>query len=481
MFFNRKFNTFSVKEFLAISWLVYLLGIFVAPSFKGLNNIYYVLIFPGAIFLIVSQFSNIIKSELFLPLGVLALWSLFSVSWAESPDYGDIKSIFYVLCFIVFISMISEEEVLGRWGWMIPVAMMVQLFLSGFKGSVLDGRLHGSGVMEHPLYAGQYYLFFFWFFLHYKQYSIFPKFSVFTRIVGLMLSVAGCVLTQSRSAVACIVVLLFLLFLFYGNARLKKYCVGLFCTISIIFLAVSASNNWYVFPATKVSYSLSMGSGDSLLVGSLGKGHVKKLSVLMGDQLIRDVDLLEQDGKIHIVAKVPGEYKVAVVFSEKTVIPWRYLLIKVIDVSEDKGSFTLFKPPRIFQFDPTFNHRAEIWSERLRQSWEKPIFGHGFSDSRPVIFGNNYQVNDAHNFFLGTLFHLGVVGLFLYVTVLFIAVARLVQGREWSFLALLICGLITTSFDDEDFFTSSRPYWCLMLIPLGKALSLTLKKKSDKV
>lgn len=473
--FGKKIRSFTLDEFLSVSWLVYMLGILLAPRFKDLNNIYYLLILPGALFFLASRFSDLVKSELFIPLGLLSVWAFVSVAWAANPDYGDLKSIVYVLCFIVFISQVSEERVLSHWGWLVPIAILLQLSLSNFNGSLTNGRLSGHGVMTHPLYAGQYYLFFVWFFLHYKVLSSHAGLSAAARVAGLVLAVAGCVLTQSRTTAACIPLMLFLLIFLYGNLVVKKTLLAFFVLSGMLFVGVVTANSWYMLPANKAIYSVSMEAGDTLYIKFVVPENAKSLTLTMDGKSIihhQDRDLFN---KVDFPAKNSGAYEVSIEFSRKTVSPWRQVQLHLRKGGDMSANMlTLFTPPRIFQFDPTFNHRSEIWAERLRQGLERPIIGHGFSENKPVIFGNNYQVNDAHNFFLGIFFRLGLVGLTLYVAMLTVGVVTLTKCREWSLLVLLICGIITTSFDDENFFSSSRPYWCLLLIPLGKVLSLTL-------
>lgn len=479
--FGKKIRSFTLDEFLSAAWLVYMLGILLVPRFKDLNNIYYLLVFPGALFLLGSRFIDLIKSELFIPLGLLSVWAFASVAWAENPDYGDLKSIVYVLCFIVFVSLVSEARVLSRWGWLVPIAILLQLSLSNFNVSVTDGRLSGYGVMTHPLYAGQYYLFFVWFFLHYKVLSSHAGLSTAARIAGLVLSVAGCVLTQSRTTAACIPLMFFLLIFLHGSLVVKKAIVAFFVLSGILIVGVVLANSWYMLPAKKVIYPVSMEAGDTLDIKFVIPEIAKSLALSMDGKPIIHYQETELFNKVGFLAKSSGVYEVSIGFTRNTVSPWRQVQLHLRKGSDRSANkLTLFKPPRILQFDPTFNHRSEIWAERLSQSLDKPVIGHGFSENKPVIFGNNYQVNDAHNFFLGIFFHLGFVGLALYSTMLIAGGVTLWRSREWSLLVLLICGIITTSFDDENFFSSSRPYWCLLLIPLGKALSLTLKNSKKE-
>lgn len=480
--FGKKIRSFTLDEFLSVSWLVYMLGILLVPRFKDLNNIYYLMVLPGALFFLASRSSDLVKSELFIPLGLLSVWAFASVAWAANPDYGDLKSIVYVLCFIVFISQVSEERVLSHWGWLVPIAILLQLSLSNFNGSLTDGRLSGHGVMTHPLYAGQYYLFFVWFFLHYKVLSSHTGLSAAARVAGLVLAVAGCVLTQSRTTAACIPLMLFLLIFLYGNLVVKKTLLAFFVLSGMLFVGVVTANSWYMLPANKAIYSVSMEAGDALYIKFVVPENAKSLTLTMDGKSIihhQDRDLFN---KVDFSAKNSGAYEVSIEFARKTVSPWSQVQLHLRKGSNKNVSrLTLFKPPRILQFDPTFNQRAAIWAERLKQSLERPIIGQGFSESRPVKFGDNRLVNDAHNFFLGTFFHLGLVGLVLYVAVLLIGAITLLRGKEWSFLVLLVCGIITTSFDDENFFSTSKPYWCLLLIPLGKALALTYMKSEKEI
>jgi len=464
----------STIDLLSYCCFLLFLGFLVSPSFKSLNNIFYLTFLPITLLTLRKYFTEIIRCPVFLWLIALATWMALSSSWAQLPEYKNLKSICYVIIFIIGISLIDEIKVLKKWGYLILPAIVLQLYFGeGFSRP----RLSGYGPSENPLYAGQIYLFFTWLFLNYREFHTQPNISKIIRWAGFLLSLVACYMTQSRSVIVCLPLLLLIFSLQHMSRihRLKSLAVF---TLALSLLGILSFNNqWVTLPSHNIAYQINLDQGETLLVNFLKPSESTIPPTIKRNSDPTEMVLQGSDKeKFRFTANENGSYNLTIKLATKTLAPWASVTIYTQKPNKKPQRLDTFIPPRTLQFDPTFNGRTDIWGTRLHQWMEKPFFGYGFSHHLPISFRNGY-VNDSHNFFIGTVFHGGLVALLLYLGLLFSSLYRLSPKNYWSFLALLICGIITTSFDDENFFTSTRPCWLLLLFPIGKALKVELTER----
>ncbi|MDX2464334.1 MAG: O-antigen ligase family protein [Porticoccus sp.] len=469
---NKMTKKISAIDILPYAWLFFLLGVCISPRFKDLNNIFYLTILPLTLFTAKEYFSHFIRAPIYLWLLTLAGWMALSSTWATEPNYSDLKSILYVIIFISGIALAKETQVIEKWGWLVPIAIGLQLIFSNIWEG---GRLSGFGPMENPLYAGHFYVFYSWFFLHYKKFH--PKSTISTAIrwIGFLLSIGACYLTQSRSAIVCLPLLVFI-FLLQNNPI--KYQKKIFFALLLVAVTVSTtlffSNKWITLPSNSFHYQVNLDTGERLLV----RFQKDNQSVITPE--IKDTQglttLLKQGSnpkKFMFTSNKSDVYHLEIKTNKRTTRPWEIVSLYTQKPNEPLQPIDKFIPPRAFQFDLTFGYRTEIWRERLKHCLEKPIFGYGFSQRLAVPFHHGH-LSDSHNFFLGTAFQGGIIALIMYLGLLFTCLYTLCNKKYWSLAALLICGIITTSFDDERFFTTTRPFWLLLLFPIGKALRASL-------
>lgn len=463
-------------DLLPYAWLLFLLGVCISPRFKDLNNIFYLFFIPLTLVAIREHFSSFIRSPIYIWLLVFSGWMALSSLWANDPDFSDLKSILYVIFFISGIALCEETKALEKWGFLIPTAIVFQLFFSTMAGQ----RLSGFGPMENSLYAGHFYVFFSWLFLSYEKFHSKTAISMAIRWTGFLLSAGACYLTQSRSAIICLPLLILMFLLLQNN--IFKHKKSIILTLALVVATTSTivlfSNKWITLPNNSFNYKIKLEAGDVLLVKFSGINKPTAAPDIRNAHgqitpLQHDSD---HEGFLYTADKNDTSH-VRVRLDKQTINPWKF--VKLYTTKAPSTSFQLkekFVPPRAFQFDLTFGYRTEIWSARIKHCLEKPIFGHGFSQSLSIPFKHGY-VNDSHNFFLGTVFFGGIIALIIYVGLLTSCLHILFTQKSWALLALLICGMITTSFDDEKFFSSIRPYWLLLLFPIGKALEISLNQR----
>ncbi|MDX2348919.1 MAG: O-antigen ligase family protein [Porticoccus sp.] len=465
----------SSIDLLPYAWLLFLLGACVSPRFKELNNIFYLTILPLTLFTVRDYFSHFIRTPIYLWILAFAGWMALSSTWAIEPDYSDLKSIFYVIIFITGMALTDDKKAIEKWGILIPIAIGIQLFFSKVGGGQ---RLSGFGPMENPLYAGHFYVFFSWLFLNYEKFHSKSTLSTAIRWSGFLISAGACYLTQSRSAIICLPILIFM-FLIQKNSlkHQKKIVLILALIFATTLTGITFGNQWVTLPNHKFDYSVNLAPEETLLVTFLGSNVPEKPpEISSSNGLTTSLPEGSNPKEYLFTAKKSDTFHLKVTLPKNTINPWRFIKLST---KKDNEPFKLkenLTPPRALQFDLSFGYRTEIWAERIKHCLEKPIFGHGFSQNLPIPFRDHY-VNDSHNFFLGATFFGGAIALIIYLGLLTSCLYTLVTQKSWALLTLLICGIITTSFDDEKFFSSTRPYWLLLLFPIGKALQISLDQR----
>lgn len=463
-------------DLLPYAWLLLLIGICISPRFKELNNIFYLTFLPLTLVSLRQYYAELIRTPIYIWLLTLSGWMALSSTWASNPDYSDLKAIGYVVFFITGCALIEETKAIAKWGCLIPIALGIQLYFSAIPGQ----RLLGFGPMENPLYAGQFYLFFTWFFVYYKQFHSKPIISTLTRWFGFFMSAGACYLTQSRSVIFCLILLILVSFLHNYSYLIKSQKKPIAVLITLVFICSTAllfNNKWITLPSDYLNYQVNLNAGEVVRIKYLGSTKPTTFPRVETPQ--GTITTMEQNPnyrKYLFTATKAGNYHFEIKLDEKTTVPWQHVRIYTKEPNEPFQLLKKFTPPRAFQFELSFGYRTEIWPIRLQQCLEKPFFGYGFSQSSPIPFKGGF-VNDSHNFFLGTAFHGGIIALLIYVGLLAICLYTLCKNKLWGYASLLLCGIITTSFDDEKFFSSTRPYWLLLLFPIGKALKVSMNQK----
>lgn len=474
---RREWNGMKTKitaiDLLPYAWFLFLIGTCISPRFKELNNIFYLTLLPLTLIAVKPYFSVIIRTPIYIWLLALSGWIAVSSAWAIESDYSDLKSIGYVIIFITGCALVEESKVLEKWGYLLPVAIGIQLFFSKMVGQ----RLTGFGPMENPLYAGQFYLFFSWVFLYYKQFHSKKTISILARWLGFLLSAGACYLTQSRSVVFCISLLVLIFLLQQDTFKYHKKTVLTLITLIIASsTALFFTNNWITLPSDNVDYQIYLDADETVLIKYIG---IAEPTTPPKVETSQGIEATRQQGSnprgFLFTANKADNYHLEIKLDQKTIIPWRFIQLHTKNPHTEFQLEEELIPPRAFQFELSFGYRTEIWSIRIQQCLEKPIFGYGFTQSLPIPFQGSF-VNDSHNFFLGIIFHGGIIALVIYIGLLATCLYTLCRKQLWPFVTLLVVGIIMTMFDDEKFFSSTRPYWLLLLFPIGKALNASLNQ-----
>ena len=434
---------------------IFLIFIPLVPSHKSLNNLFYILILAPSIILLKKDDFSLKQNKLLISVLTFSVYSGLSILWSSPTELKEVKYIFYVLLFIIGSSKIINKLEFEKLGIFILISLTIQLGLSKNFAT----RLSGHGVLENALYASQYYLFYFWLFLTNHKWHKNKISSKLIQFLGVILSFSGILLCKSRASFFCLFVILSI----YVIQRFKVYrSLKATCLIVIsIVLSIAFINhkNWITFPKKDFSYTFSLKENDRLTI-------IDKKDVFVNTPVVEGTKSESFDQNIKgiytYIAPRNDDYEIVVNLKDRTAIPWSNL------------DFTLNEkelkhlPPRILQFELSFGRRATIWKEGIKEISKEPFFGHGISTDKKV-YANGRQYNDFHNFYIGTAYKTGLVGLALYLLVLAYSFLILLKEKDLTFLLLLICGMIMTSFDDESIFNNMHAYWLLLLLPISKA------------
>ena len=367
-----KKKTYAI-DLLPYAWLLFLLGVCISPRFKDLNNIFYLFFIPLTLVAIREHFSSFIRSPIYIWLLTFSGWMALSSLWANDPDFSDLKSILYVIFFISGIALCEETKALEKWGFLIPIAIVFQLFFSTIVGQ----RLSGFGTMENSLYAGHFYVFFSWLFLSYEKFHSKTAISTCIRWVGFLLSAGACYLTQSRSAVICLPLLILIFLLQDKTFKYQKRIIFISAlAVTIIFTALLFGNKRITLPNNSFNYKINLKAGEILLVKFSGTNKSSATPEIRSTHG-QTVSLQKDSKPKHFLytADKSDAFHLRVKLDKKTSNPSKFVKLYTKTSSTSFQLIERFVLPRAFQFDSTFGYRTEIWKERLKQCLEKPPLG----------------------------------------------------------------------------------------------------------
>lgn len=125
------------------------------------------------------------------------------------------------------------------------------------------------------------------------------------------------------------------------------------------------------------------------------------------------------------------------------------------------------------------SYRIEIWQLALEQIRQSPWIGHGFDAHLAIhVPGISYAFSEPHNFFLGVLFYTGVIGAFLWLSMLAAALWTCWNKRQDSYFiiagALLIYGIGAGLTEGGGILSRPKEHWFVIWIPLALIAALSV-------
>lgn len=143
---------------------------------------------------------------------------------------------------------------------------------------------------------------------------------------------------------------------------------------------------------------------------------------------------------------------------------------------DDKTQFISAYDPIKTLTQDTGDDRLEIWSNSIALFSEKPILGYGTGNWKTEVL--KYGLNDykngaayghAHNMWIELSAELGLVGVFLLLSMVFVLLISCIKTQNYLGIAMLIVLLSTSFFYGiyNSFITVGSPYWILFFIWFG--------------
>ncbi|WP_460140410.1 O-antigen ligase family protein [Pseudomonas sp. S2_E01] len=131
------------------------------------------------------------------------------------------------------------------------------------------------------------------------------------------------------------------------------------------------------------------------------------------------------------------------------------------------------------------SYRFEIWQFVLHKIAERPWLGHGYDASLEVDVGLGYTLAEPHNFALGVLYYVGIIG---FIPWLFVQAWALLSSWRQRLQPLLIIASTWLVFGIGGGLTEgggilSRPkeHWFLLWIPLALIAALSINQLAGRL
>ena len=146
----------------------------------------------------------------------------------------------------------------------------------------------------------------------------------------------------------------------------------------------------------------------------------------------------------------------------------------------------------------TMTGRLPLWTELYEKGISKhPLVGYGYGGfwtpqhDQKISSDQGWQVGAAHSIYLDATLSLGVIGLFLYLTILLLLLYRAIRearrGRQdgWFFGCLVLCALFDGFSSSEAWFISSiYLFGCIQALVAVSAMAIepeTVNKRQEAI
>lgn len=131
------------------------------------------------------------------------------------------------------------------------------------------------------------------------------------------------------------------------------------------------------------------------------------------------------------------------------------------------------------------SYRLQIWQIVLGRIAEHPWIGHGYDSQLRVDVGIGYLLQEPHNFALGVLYYIGIIGMIPWA---FILVWGLLSGYRQRLQplfvlasTLLVYGIGAGLAEGGAVLTRPREHWFLLWIPLALIAALSIANRRNQL
>lgn len=438
-----------------------------------MHNAFYILaLLPTLLILDRQLLQRLFSSTIFKVLLAFGVWHTASISWSESPNIDNAKDVLYVVLFVIAVAIAWQNRD-NRHRHTQIIASLITCLPSLYLLFTSDHSLRlsgGPGIFSNPITAANSLIFLIIANV-YLACTVKRKEHILIYVLAALLHFYVFTLCQSRGSLAALLAGTAVLVCFrFAKARQLK----IFAACSIIAASLIATyaihKNWLAIPAAgpqKITYHVPKELNiTSVQVNQIVSNHAQGQGILA----LQSGSMTSKSNKVKLNQQTRN---ITITLATPTFKP--YTQFEVIGQSEDGRNVPLStSPPRILDFDTTFGNRLDIWIGFYKTIKQKPLIGHGASHQQSVMTDSRKTpYYDPHNVLVGTALSSGGIGLFMHLLLLIITLKELMKQSPARplFLSLFAAGMISTMLDDPSFFDSPLPYWLLILIPMGYAMS----------
>ncbi|KAA0949124.1 polymerase [Pseudomonas sp. ANT_H14] len=143
------------------------------------------------------------------------------------------------------------------------------------------------------------------------------------------------------------------------------------------------------------------------------------------------------------------------------------------------AAILLFFPEQITQRGSSF--RFELWGMSLQRIAEHPWIGHSYDSELYLTLADGYQLREPHNFALGVLYYVGIIGFIPWAFMLGWGLYKGLKERAQPLFilasTLLVYGIGAGLTEGGGILSRPKEHWFLLWVPLALIAGLSIAQR----